>query len=120
LTALPSLELPEECVFLLLAHRPTTGSIPALVDEAREHDSQILRALLTCHLHIPLQPLFRGGIATPTWNFGGNVYFLPLWVVASTEQRLEIGEKSADKAGEVSLAFCHEPQIGSSQNAADR
>src|SRR5258708_6877212 len=77
LAPLPGLELFKQCILVLLTQGCATDSLPALVDEAREHRTQLLRVRRLCYLHVTLQPLIGGGITAPTWQLRRDVDLVP-------------------------------------------
>src|SRR5260370_8134842 len=75
--ASPPLELLEEIVLFLLAHRLSTGRLPALVEKARKHRFHVARARRRGHRRIALQPLVRRRIAPPPPNPAAQPALLP-------------------------------------------
>src|SRR6266849_897386 len=95
--ASPPLELLEEIVLFLLAHRLSTGRLPALVEKARKHRFHIARARRGGHRRIALQPLIRRRIAPPARKLRRDVDLLPLAMMTRGQQRRKTGEEGVDE-----------------------
>ena len=98
------LELIEQLLFLLRCHCSAPDDPLARIDKPGELSLQVFLILPRGHIGIAIEPLLSGREPVPTWKNRGEIYVVPLRMMAGLEQRGKSREEHVDEIGDIVIA----------------